>query len=399
MISKILLRREQFPITDHLVYFNHAAVGPLSQSAYAAIERHAREQRDVGALEWRDWFAEYADFRDETAALLGADASEISILKNTSEGISFVANGFRWAPGENVVTTDIEFPSNSVPWRRLAARGVECRILPTRDGAFTVDDVEKLVDTKTRLLAISSVYFHNGFRPDLDALGAFCEAKGILFCVDAIQGLGALATDVRRAKIHFLAADGHKWLLGPEGTAIFYAAADVRERLEVLESGWMNVDRGDAMIGCSDELLPDGRRFEAGSLNTSGVYGLRASIALLRHVGIPEVEREVLWVAGTLAAMLESLGFRIATPRPIASGIVAVDSPPPVDVERLRRVTSSSEETDTLVLLHRWLEVCDVVCSVREGLLRFSPHFYNDEDDIERVKHVLEDAMVPSSRA
>lgn len=391
MISKILLRREQFPVTDHLVYFNHAAVGPLSQTACAAIERQAREQRDWGALHWRDWYAEYVDFRDEAAALINADAGEISILKNTSEGISFVANGLDWREGENVITTDMEFPSNWVPWKRLEARGVECRAVETRDGEFAPEDVEKRIDSKTRVLAVSSVYFHNGFRPDLDALGALCEAKGILFCVDAIQGLGAVCTDVQRSKIHFLAADGHKWLLGPEGAAIFYARADVRERLEVLETGWMNVDRGNRMIGCGTDLLPDGRRFEAGSINTIGVYGLRAAIALLRHIGIENVEREVMWEITTLAAVLEQLGFETRTPRPLSSGILAVDPPQEVDIQRLRQLIGAEPDdpADTVTLMHRWLELCDVVCSAREGMLRFSPHFYNDEEDIDRVRDVL----------
>lgn len=395
MISKVLLRREQFPVTDHLVYLNHAAVGPLSHSAYAAMERFAREQRDLGALQWRDWYGEYGEFREEAAALIGADPKEISILKNTSEGISFVANGLRWREGDNAIITDMEFPSNAVPWKRLSSRGVECRVVASRDGRFGAEDVEQWIDDRTRVLSVSSVYFHNGFRPDLDALGALCEARGILFCVDAIQSVGALATNVRKSKIHFLAADGHKWLLGPEGAAIFYCAAAAREELEVLESGWMNAERGEAMIECSTELRKDGRRFEAGSLNTVGVYGLRASIALLRHIGIQNVEREVLWIARTLSAMLEQLGFSILSPRPIASGIVAAEPPQGVDMARLRRLAEFPEESgaSAVKLLHRWLEISDVICSPREGMLRFSPHFYNDEEDIERVRDVLVEAV------
>jgi selenocysteine lyase/cysteine desulfurase len=394
MISKILLRREQFPVTDRLVYLNHAAVGPLSHAAYSAMERHAREQRDLGALNWRDWIGESVEFREEAAALIGSDPSEISILKNTSEGISFVANGLRWKEGENVVTTDLEFPSNSVPWRRLASRGVECRLVTTRNGAFTAADVEPRIDPKTRILSVSSVYFHNGFRPDLAELGDLCRAKGILFCVDAIQSLGAIPMDVRAARIDFLAADGHKWLLGAEGTAIFYGAAEARDRLEVLESGWLNVQRGDEMLGVSTELRKDGRRFEAGSLNTNGIYGLRASIALLRHIGIENIEREVIWVASTLAAALESLGLELRTPRPIRSGIISVAAPQDVDIPRLRELSEAPDQlADPLVLFHRWLEMNDVICSVREGMLRFAPHFYNDEEDIERVRETLEAAL------
>jgi selenocysteine lyase/cysteine desulfurase len=259
---------------------------------------------------------------------------------------------------------------------------------------FSVGDVEALIDEKTRVLSVSSVYFHNGFSPDLAALGDLCRAKDVLFCVDAIQSLGAIPMDVRSAKIDFLAADGHKWLLGPEGAAIFYCAAESRERLDVLETGWLNVQRGDEMIGVSTELRADGRRFEAGSLNTNGIHGLRASIALLRHIGIENIEREVIWIASAVAATLETLGFEMKTPRPIASGIVSFTPPQDVDIERLRRLADAPDElADPVHLLHRWLEMNDVVCSPREGMLRFAPHFYNDEEDIDRLKDVLEVAV------
>ncbi|HUP65740.1 MAG TPA: aminotransferase class V-fold PLP-dependent enzyme [Thermoanaerobaculia bacterium] len=394
MISKILLRREQFPSSDHLVYFNHAAVGPLSQSCTAAIEGFLREQRDFGALHWRDWYAEYIDLREEAAVLLGADASEISILKNTSEGLSFVAGGLDWKPGDNVVIPDIEFPSNSVPWRRLESRGVECRLLPAEKGEFTAEELSRLFDERTRLVSLSSVAFHNGFRPDLVAIGNLCRSAGVLFCVDGIQSLGALQIDVKEAKIDFLAADGHKWLLSPEGAAIFYCSESARDRLTPTEWGWMNVARGSRMIGCSIDPLPDGRRFEAGAINTAGVYGLRASIALLRHVGMDNVEREVIWATQTLAAALEDLGFVVRSPRPLRSGILACDPPQDVDVARLGQLAGSSgPDQDVVSLLHRWLEQSDVICSVREGMLRFSPHFYNDEEDIERVRDVLAEVV------
>ncbi|HEU5163264.1 MAG TPA: aminotransferase class V-fold PLP-dependent enzyme, partial [Thermoanaerobaculia bacterium] len=174
----------------------------------------------------------------------------------------------------------------------------------------------------------------------------------------------------------------------------FYCAAGSRERLDVLETGWLNVQRGDEMIGVSTELRADGRRFEAGSLNTNGIYGLRASIALLRHIGIENIEREVIWIASALAAALETLGFEMKTPRPIASGIVSFVPPQDVDIARLRKLSDAPDElADPVHLVHRWLEMNDVICSPREGMLRFAPHFYNDEEDIERVKDVLEVAV------
>lgn len=366
--------RELFPVTKNVAYFNHAAVGPLSVRAYDAMERFARDQRDFGAMHWREWYAEYVLLRTAAARLIGAEPGEIAILKNTSEGLSFVAEGFRWQRGDNVVTTDLEFPSNSTPWRKLDRRGVETRVVRSHDGAFTVDDVERCIDERTRIVSVSSVAFHNGFAADLDGIGALCAQRNVLFCVDAIQSVGVLPTDVRRSKIAFLAADGHKWMCGSEGAAIFFVAAEHRDTLEVLENGWTNIDRKGKFIDCPIELMPDARRFEAGSLNTSGIYGLRAAIDLLLEIGIVDISEETTRITALLANRLDEIGWRVATPRPIRSGIVGALPP-------------SSEPS--LLKWHRLLDEHGIVCAPREGMLRFSPHFYNDEEEVERVIRVL----------
>jgi len=359
--------RELFPVTRNVVYFNHAAVGPLSVRAYEAMERHARDQRDFGAMHWRDWYAEYVHLREAAARLIGAQPGEIAILKNTSEGISFVAEGLRWRAGDNVITTGLEFPSNWTPWKRLEPRGVECRVAPLP----TVADIEPLIDERTRLITVSSVAFHNGFAADLDAIGALCAGRNILFCVDAIQSVGALPMNVRRSNIAFLAADGHKWLCGPEGAALFYVAAEHREELDVVESGWTNIDRKGKFIDCGLDLLPDARRFEAGSLNTNGIYGLRAAIDLLLEIGIEAIEAEVLRLSTTLRNRLREIGFEVEETR---SGIVGA-TPPNVEMSIIR--------------LHRLLDEERIITAPREGLLRFSPHVYNDDGEIDRVIEVL----------
>ncbi len=391
-MHKRLLRHEQFPVTKRIVYFNHAAVGPLPDAAFQAMQQQALQQRDYGAFHWREWLEQYSKFRAAAARLIGASASEISILKNTSEGLSFVAEGLRWKEGENVITTDMEFPSNHAPWKRLERRGVECRLIETKQGAFSVADLERLIDSKTRVVALSAVSFHNGFAPDLVAIGELCSDRGVLFCVDAIQSLGARELNVKQARISFLAADGHKWMLGPEGTAIFYASEEVRDRLEVFESGWMNVARGSKFIGASTALLDDGRRFEAGSLNTNGIYGLTASITLLSEIGIPEIEAEVLRLSRSLAARLTGIGFEVASPFPIQSGIVAA-RPSSVDLrrlsERMKTAPAAVNATSAVTLIHAMLEQERIICAPREGMLRFSPHFYNDENEIDEVIDVL----------
>ena len=368
MIAKEDLRA-LFPVTKNVVYFNHAAVGPLSARACEAMERHARDQRDFGALHWRDWYAEHDRARAAAARLIGATPQEVAILKNTSEGLSFVAQGLRWRAGDNVVTTALEFPSNWTPWKRLEDRGVECRVaaLPA------VEQIEPLLDARTRLVTVSSVAFHNGYTADLEAIGELCAHRGILFCVDAIQSVGVLPIDVHRARIDFLAADGHKWMCGPEGAAIFYVAAGVRDQLDVVENGWTNIDRKGRFILAPTDLLPDSRRFEAGSLNTNGIYGLRAAIELLLEIGIEAIAERAVGLAQLLADGLGSIGWRVAT-RPVVSAIVGATPP---SVER------------TVLQWHRHLEENGVVCAPREGMLRFSPHFYNDEGEVRRVIGLL----------
>lgn len=364
----------QFPVTKNLVYFNHAAVGPLSVPACEAMERHARDQRDFGALHWREWYAEHARLRESAARLIGSDPAEVAILKNTSEGLAFVAEGIRWQAGDNVVTTDLEFPPNWTPWKRLESRGVECRVVQSRDGAYAPEDVERLIDSRTLLVTVSSVAFHNGFTADLEAIGEICSRRGVFFCVDAIQSLGVLPMDVRKAKIDFLAADGHKWLCGPEGAAIFYVAAEKRDALQVLEMGWKNIAREGSFLGVPLELFPDSRRWEAGSLNTNGIYGLRASIDFLLGIGLETITSRALSVATRLAEGLQSLGWRLGLPLPLASPIVGATPP---NVER------------SIVWYHRRLEEAGIVTAPREGMVRFSPHFYNEPEEVDRVLSVL----------
>jgi cysteine desulfurase/selenocysteine lyase len=362
--------RELFPVTQNLVYFNHAAVGPLSVRSHEAMVRHAADQRDFGALHWRAWYAEIDAVRESAARLIGAQADEIAILKNTSEGLSFVAEGLRWSEGDNVITSALEFPSNWTPWKRLEDRGVEVRVADVP----TVDAIAPLIDDRTRILTVSSVAFHNGFTADLDAIGDLCARRNVLFCVDAIQSVGVLPIDVKRSKIDFLSADGHKWMCASEGAAIFYVAAEKREQLTVLETGWTNIERQGKFINTGTTLVAGGRRFEAGSLNTNGVYGLRAALDLIHEVGIEVIRERAIAVATMLADGLESIGWKVASPRPIASPIIGATPP---NVEK------------SILWWHRQLEERHIVSAPREGLVRFSPHFYNDESEVDRVIEAL----------
>jgi len=295
------------------------------------MEWHAAGSADFGALHWRDWYAEGDRLRTSAGRLIGGEPAEIALLKNTSEALSFVAQGYRWERGDNVITTHLEFPSNYTRGNGWSRAGVECRIAPLP----TVEAIEPLIDAKTRIVTVSSVAFHNGFTADLDAIGELCaRARGAVLCRrDSERGRAADRCAQVEDRVPGRRRD--KWMCGPETVTIFYAAAEHRDKLEVLESGWTNVRRGGRFIECDYELLPDARRFEAGSLNTNGIYGLRAAIDLLLEIGIKNIAREVIAIATKLANRLDAIGWRVASPRPIASGIIGA-IPPAVEPSLLK---------------------------------------------------------------
>ena len=233
--------REQFPVTRRWAYFDHAAVAPLSGPAQQALHEWAADLADNGDVYYSRWQRRVDEVRRLAARLLGADPLDLAFVKNTSEGIGFVAEGFPWHEGDNVILAQEEYPSNIYPWLNLAKRGVAVRMVPSRGPRILLDDLRAAIDDRTRLISLSFVEFGSGFHNDLDAVGTLCRQRGIFFFVDAIQGLGVLPLDVRQTPIDALAADGHKWLLGPEGAGLFYLRRDWIERLHPISIGWNSV--------------------------------------------------------------------------------------------------------------------------------------------------------------
>jgi selenocysteine lyase/cysteine desulfurase len=368
--------RSLFPVTRSLAYLNHAGVAPISTRVVEALQRYAAEASERGAFEYAAAYdAEVERVRGRAALLLGARADEIAFVKNTTEGLGLVAAGLDWRPGDQVVTCDLEYPSNVYPWWNLRERGVETVLLRGRAGALPIERVEEaLRSPDARLLALSSVEYGSGGRNDLVALGALCRERGVLFCVDAIQSLGCLPLDVEACGIDFLAADGHKWLLSLEGCGIFFCARRVLERLRPRVVGWRSVAQNRDYDRYHLELQPGAGRFEEGTPNTAGIFGLGAAIDLLLEIGLAAIEKRVLALTDRLVAGLLERGARVLSPREPgrASGIVSFELPrEPVErtVARLRRA--------------------GVFVVARRGGVRASPHCYNDEADLERLLAAL----------
>lgn len=362
--------RDQFPVTQKLIYMNHAGVTPLCVAAAQAMRHLTGDAELFGSHHYDQWLENYEGLRVAAARLIGAHRDEIAIIKNTSEGVATVAIGFVFSPGDRVVVFEEEFPANWYPWKRLEARGVTVTALSIHDPLDRIDEACR----GARLLAISFVQYLSGFRVDLNAIGEICRRNGCIFFVDAIQGLGAFPLDVRAAGIHALAADGHKWMLGPEGCGILYIQRDLQDSIEPVEFGYTNVRHFTDYGARQTDLRPDAGRYEPGTLNTVGIYGLRAAIEFLLEVGIEEIAPHVQALGDQIAQGVERKGYEVMVERTPSSGAGIVSfRKPGVDSRG--------------IVKH--LRDRGIVVAARSGWIRSSPHFYISPDDVETLVREL----------
>jgi selenocysteine lyase/cysteine desulfurase len=361
--------RDQLPVTENLVYLNHAAVSPLCKPAADAMKRLAEDAWRFGSLHYSDWLEAYSGVRKTAARLINSSPEEIAIVKNTSEGISTVALGIDWKRGDRIVCFTGEFPANLLPWHRVPDVVVE--ELPPETPLDRIDEVAR----GARLLAISFVQYLSGFRANLTALGEICRRRGCFFFVDAIQGLGAFPVDVQADQIDALAADGHKWLTGPEGCGLLYIRRDRMKEIEPSEFGWMNVAGYENYSREIDMTLRnDAGRYECGTLNTIGCFGLRAALEFVLGVGVERIGRQVQALGDQIASCATSKGYELLGARTPATGagIVSVRKP----------------GVDSRVVV-RELKSKRILAAARQGWVRISPHFYLGVPDIEEAVAAL----------
>ena len=362
--------RNEFLVTNELIYLNHAAVAPLCRRASEAIKHLADDVCRYGSLHYDRWIEAYQGLRQAAAKLINASPGEIALVKNTSEGIAVVAQGFDWRPGDRVVAFREEFPANYYPWARLQKRGVRLSWLSIYD---PFDKIAEAI-SGARLLTVSFVNYLSGFRMDLKAIGEVCQQRGCFFFVDAIQGMGAFPIDVEACHIDGLAADGHKWMLGPEGNGVLYVRRRWMDSIEPVEFGYTNTARY-ADYGLRDMTLrPDAGRYECGTLNTAGCFGLRAALEFLLEVGVGNIAHEVQAITDQLAAGVRQKGYQLMLERTpeTGSGIVSFRHPS-VDC---RSIVSELKRNR-------------ILAAPRQGWVRMSPHFYISQENVEKVLGVL----------
>ena len=374
--------RERMPITRKWAYFDHAAVAPLPQPAREAISQWLVEATEEGDTAWQNWSRRMELLRQTAAAMIAADPAEVALVPNTTTGISLVAEGLPWQPGDNVITLANEFPSNIYPWMNLQSRGVETRMVPVDGGRVELARIEDAIDARTRIVTVSWVGYASGWRIDPAEVAALAHRRGALLFLDAIQGLGVFPLDVQASGIDFLAADGHKWMLGPEGAGLLYIRREHLDRLRPMNCGWHSVLAGSRYDLIEFNLKPAAVRYEGGSQNMVGFTGLNGSLDMLRDLGVgpnasPVADR-VLEIADYAVAKLRALGLPLVSPHEgnHRSGIVTFQTPhaAPQDIRQS-------------------LFTAGIAVACRGGGIRLSPHGYAVEEEVDRLAEVLRQTM------
>jgi selenocysteine lyase/cysteine desulfurase len=363
-------------VTERANYLNHAAVCAPPIPTIEAIQSQLADVSENGSINFRNWIAVKERTRQLVAGLLGARPEQVAFVRNTSDGLSTVANGLDWRAGDNLVTFRNEFPSNIYPWLRVRdALGVEVRMCEERDGRIDLDELISLIDTRTRLVAISQIQYGSGFRADLARIGRAARAQDALLVVDVIQSLGVIPINIERDLIDVAAAACHKWLLTPEGVGLLYLSDRARERIQPTLVGWTSVpnpeDYGNFEQGWNRGTLA----WETGTGPVALIHGLEASLKLLNETGIAAIQTYLETLTDHLCERLRSSNYHIISSRRAGekSQIVCI------------RHKGGLNPMD----LYSHLKKRNIITAPRGDSLRVSPHFYNTLEEIDELVGAL----------
>lgn len=359
----------EFQLNDDLIYLNHAAVAPWPTCTKLAVQQFAEENAKQGSLRYLEWLKVEDRLRTKLAQLINAPSKDdIALLKNTSEALSIVAYGLSWHPGDNIVISNQEFPSNRIVWQSLQNKGVEVRQVDLTSEDSPEASLIAAMDKHTRMLSISSVQYASGLRMDLERLGQHCKSNNILYCIDAIQSIGAVELDVQAIQADFVMADGHKWMLGPEGLALFYCRPELYEQITLNQFGWHMIEHVGDFDRSDWQPALNARRFECGSPNMLAIHALHASISLLLNIGMKTVEAEILKRSSIIADAVNT-----------CSRLVLITDMTP---DRYAGIVSFKHREISSQLMYEHLFAQGIFCANRDGAIRYSPHYYTDMNKI-----------------
>lgn len=362
--------RSLFPHLDtNQVYFNHAAIGPWCKLVLDRISEYSAQRSGEMVENFLFFLEKNASARTMLAKLLGVDADRFAWVDNVSNGLNILANGLPWKSGDRIILNDLEFPSNIYPFLNLERLGVEIDIVKSRNGVVDIEDIEKVITPETRLVSISLVQFLSGYRADISAIGEMCQKRGIIFCVDAIQAAGVVEIDVKKSNIDFLAGGTQKWLMTSQGLSYIYITEELQNKITQQNVGWTSVSDAWNLLDYNLSLKTSAERFQNGTINVLGVCLFEATLNLFHDFGMQSVEKHVLDNTEYFINQLLEIGID-----PILK-----------NVESKNRAGIVSFKIEKASELFEFLQSKRIYCAVREGMIRFSPHFYNTKDEIDFV--------------
>jgi len=366
--------RSYFPhLKNGIIYFNHASTAPISTKVKERIDKFIYERSE----EARDNYWAFKDIADETKNIIGeminCNGERIAFLDNTANGIIWLTLGINWNPGDRIILNDVEFPANVYPFLKLKERGVEVDFIRSQNGIASAEEIISAIKPETKLISVSFVQFLSGYRIELKKIGKVCKEKGIIFSVDSIQGLGAVRLDVEKFNIDYLANGTQKWMMGLQGLAFIYVRKELQDKMKSAPIGWLAVKDAWKLLDFNLTTKETAERFQPGTLNNLGIYAFNSTMKIFKEFGFDEIENQVLSNSKYFIEELVKIGYKsslYSLPEKHLSGIV-----------------SFRTENGQKILDH--LNQKKIVCSLREGYIRFAPHFYNTKEDIDYVVDAL----------
>ena len=368
--------RQLFPITRNHIYLNHASTSPLSTKALAAIQQYLRDRSELMGNNWELIAGKSQTLREMIGKLVNADAGRIAFVPNTNTGLNIVASGLPWQAGDEILIPEMEFPSNVYPFLNLERKGVKVRFLTIPAGGLEPEQLRAAIMPQTKMLAISSVEFLSGFAHDLKTIGQICKEHDIWFVVDGIQGTGVIPMDVKTFQIDALANGGHKWLMWPQGFGFLYVSEKLQEQVQTAYGGWIGVEHPEEFLNYPQALSANARRYETGGYSSIAVPAAVEALQLFFEIGIYNIYEHLIKLTSMLIRELKTQNFCLFTNKTpeVRSGIV----------------TFYPENRARTLPLYNYLTENRVSLAMRENMLRISPHFYNNEADIQQVLELLE---------
>ena len=371
--------RELFPhLQTGKIYFNHASTGPMSERVRDKLLNLIKDRTGEKIDDYKEFLKTSEEAKNILAELINCEPSRIAFVDNTSNGINIIAQGVNLKKGDRILLNDIEFPANVYPFLNLLRNGIEIDFVKSNNGIVSAEDIINSVGDKTKLISVSFVQFLSGYKVNLEKIGECCKEKGIIFSVDAIQGLGALKLDVKKCNIDFISCGTQKWLLGLQGLGFIYVSDELQEKLEPKYVGWLSVKNAWNLLDYNLKLRSSAERFQNGTVNTFGVYALNASLGLFKEYGFENIEKRVTENSLYFVKELTNIGYN-----PLLKNLTE---------ENLSGIVSIKNDKGKEVFEE--LEKQNVTAAFREGIIRFSPHFYNTKEEIDMVISKLKEVMI-----